>query len=65
MFGIKVRVAAPPEKGMANGELLNFLAKYLKLRKADVTLYSGETSRHKRVCVQGITLEVLMGYLVR
>jgi uncharacterized protein (TIGR00251 family) len=46
---LKVRVAAPPEDGKANAELLRFLAKEWGVTKAALELVSGESSRHKRL----------------
>jgi len=42
-----VRVAAQPEKGKANEELVDCLAEALGLRKADIALVAGATSRQK------------------
>ena len=44
-----VRVAAPPEKGRANAELLGCLASSLGLPKSSIELVSGALSRRKRV----------------
>lgn len=44
-----VRVAAPPEKGKANTELVECLASSLGLPKSAVELVSGALSRRKRV----------------
>jgi uncharacterized protein (TIGR00251 family) len=44
---LKVRIAAAPEDGKANEELLSFLAKALKLAKKDIVLETGEKSRLK------------------
>lgn len=49
---LKIKVAAPPEDGKANAELLKFLAKYFKCPKSSLTLVSGETSRHKRIKIE-------------
>jgi uncharacterized protein (TIGR00251 family) len=46
---LKVRVAAPPEKGAANRKLLDFLAKRLGLPKKAVRLTAGGQSREKVV----------------
>lgn len=46
---LKVRIAAPPEKGKANRALIKFLAKFLDLTQAQVVIVSGETSRHKKI----------------
>jgi len=42
-----VRVAAQPEKGKANEELVDCLSHALGLRKADIELVSGASSRLK------------------
>ena len=44
-----VRVAAAPEKGRANEELLDCLARALGIAKSAIVLVSGSTSRRKRV----------------
>lgn len=46
---LKIRIKAPPVDGKANTELIKFLAKEFAVRKNDITLISGELSRHKRV----------------
>lgn len=51
---LKVRLNAVPEKGEANAELIAFLAKTLKRPKSSLSIYSGETSRHKKVLIQGL-----------
>ncbi|MCC6394817.1 MAG: DUF167 domain-containing protein [Bryobacterales bacterium] len=49
---LKVRVAAPPEKGKANAELCAFLAKHYGVPRHCVSIISGETSPLKRVRVR-------------
>lgn len=51
---LKVRLAAPPVEGAANEALVAFLADTLGIRKRDVTLVSGERSRHKLVRIEGV-----------
>jgi uncharacterized protein (TIGR00251 family) len=46
---LKVAIAAPPVDGKANAALLQWLAKTLKLKRAQVTLVSGTASKDKRV----------------
>lgn len=48
---IKVALAAKPEKGEANQELINYLAKILEVRKYQVKIISGLTERAKLVKV--------------
>jgi uncharacterized protein (TIGR00251 family) len=54
---IKIRLAAVPEKGEANDELIRFLAKMLSIGKSNVTIVRGHKSRHKQAGVAGISLE--------
>lgn len=56
---LKIRLAAVPDKGQANAELIRFLAEFLGIGKSYVQLISGTTSRHKRVCISGIDLAQL------
>jgi uncharacterized protein len=44
-----VRVAAPPEKGKANEELRDCLARALGISKSSIELVAGSTSRRKRL----------------
>lgn len=48
---LKIRLAAQPEKGVANEKLIAFLAKELKIAKQQIKLLSGSASRHKRLCL--------------
>jgi uncharacterized protein (TIGR00251 family) len=54
---LKVRVAAPPEGGKANREILELLAEKLGLPAAGVTLVSGPASAAKVVALRGVTAE--------
>lgn len=56
---LKVRLNAIPEKGEANEELIAFLAKSWKLPKSSFSIQSGETSRHKKILIRGLSLESL------
>jgi len=46
---LKVSLAAQPEKGAANRELIDYLAKELGVRKYQVTITSGLTDKLKLV----------------
>jgi len=48
---IRIAVAATPEKGQANKELLKFLATALEIRKYQVKIISGAGSRLKLIKV--------------
>jgi uncharacterized protein len=49
-----VRLNAPPVEGAANEELIQVIAKALRVPKGAVTIVSGERSRTKRVRVAGV-----------
>jgi uncharacterized protein (TIGR00251 family) len=51
----KVDVAAIPEDGKANAELIDFLAHEFGVTKHQVTIVFGETSKHKIVRISGGT----------
>jgi uncharacterized protein (TIGR00251 family) len=48
---LRVRIAAAPEDGRANAELVAFVSKSLGCPKRDVTLLHGEKSRLKTLAV--------------
>jgi uncharacterized protein (TIGR00251 family) len=52
---LKVKVAAPPEKGRANEELLAFLARTLKVPRGNLHLTSGAASRAKVVAIDDLS----------
>lgn len=53
---LKVRLNAIPEKGKANETLIAFLSKQLEIPSSHIHLIAGDTSRHKRLLLTGITL---------
>lgn len=57
---LKVNVVSVPEKGKANRELLDFLAKKLNIAKSSMQIISGETDRYKKILIkQDVDLERL------
>lgn len=44
---LKIKLKALPVEGKANKELINFLAKSLRIPKGDIELIRGETSKQK------------------
>lgn len=56
---LKLSVTQPPEKGKANKALVALLSKQLALRRAQIELIAGETSRQKRFLVREITPDEL------
>ncbi|MFH1622491.1 MAG: DUF167 domain-containing protein [Candidatus Omnitrophota bacterium] len=45
--GLKVYVTSAPEKGRANVAVIEQLSKYLKVKKYEINILSGQHSRHK------------------
>jgi len=60
---VKVSLSAPPEDGRANAELIEALARWLGLEKANIRIDSGQTSRDKVVAFAGIDEVGLQGKL--
>jgi uncharacterized protein (TIGR00251 family) len=55
----RVKIAAPPVEGRANGELITFLARKLGLSKGSLTIIRGHTSRNKVIAIDGLTQDEL------
>jgi uncharacterized protein (TIGR00251 family) len=51
---LKVAVTAPPEDGRANQALVEALREALGLRRSQVELIGGQTSRDKRFLIRGV-----------
>ena len=47
--GLVVALKSPPEKGKANDELVDFLARMLKIPRSSVAIAHGSGGRHKTV----------------
>jgi hypothetical protein len=54
---LKLRLTSPPVEGAANRQCIDLLAQLLKVPRRDITILTGETSRHKTVRIAGITPE--------
>jgi uncharacterized protein (TIGR00251 family) len=50
---LKVRLTAPPVEGKANAALVAFLANILEVKKADITICSGQSGRTKMLLLTG------------
>ena len=46
---LKIRIAAPPEKGKANIELIKFLSKHFNVPKDQISIISGKTDPLKLI----------------
>ena len=54
---LKVALTAPPVDGAANKACRMFIAKLCKIPRSRVLLIGGETSRHKRLLLEGAGIE--------
>jgi uncharacterized protein (TIGR00251 family) len=54
---LAVRLTAPPVEGAANRACRDFLAEALGVKRAQVTLVSGEKSREKRFRIEELTAD--------
>jgi hypothetical protein len=52
---LKVAVTAPPEDGRANQALTELLRDWLGLKRSQVELAGGATSRNKQFLIRGVT----------
>ena len=62
---LKVAVTAPPEDGRANKALAEALRDLLGLKRSQVELLSGETSREKKFLIRGLALHELASRVAR
>ena len=53
----RIALTAPPVEGAANAALLIYLADLFDIPKRSVSLISGQSSRTKLVCIEGITID--------
>jgi uncharacterized protein (TIGR00251 family) len=58
---LEVAVTAPPEDGKANQALVELLREKLGLKRSQIGLLSGQTSRDKRFLIRDISRDELAG----
>ena len=52
-----IKIQGVPEKGKVNANLIEFLADTLKIAKSQIKIVSGQTSRLKKLNIQGASIE--------
>lgn len=57
-MALKIRVVAPPDKGVANGAVIALLAKALGVPESAFAIVSGETARSKVLAIAGVADEI-------
>jgi uncharacterized protein (TIGR00251 family) len=62
---LRLDVAAPPEKGKANKEVVAFLARALGLPRDAIAITAGEASRDKSVELRGVSEDEARARLAR
>ncbi|MCP9440389.1 MAG: DUF167 family protein [Nitrospira sp.] len=61
---VKIRVAAPPIDGLANEELIRFLAERCEIPRRRISIQVGATSRQKQVNLAGVSAEWVLARLI-
>lgn len=61
---LKVRVTAPPVDSAANEALVRFIAEKTGVPRGHVKLVRGETSRHKLLRIEGLTIQQIAAALL-
>jgi uncharacterized protein (TIGR00251 family) len=51
---LKIKIKAPPDKGKANEELIDFLSDIFSIAKSQIRIISGHSSRLKKIEIQAI-----------
>ena len=54
---LKIAVTVAPEKGKANKAVIKVLSKLLDVKRSDIEILYGETSREKKVLIRNISEE--------
>jgi uncharacterized protein (TIGR00251 family) len=62
---LQVKLAAPPDKGRANKELVDFLSESLGVRKSAIAIIRGHTGRHKIIEIEGTGREEALKRLLK
>jgi uncharacterized protein (TIGR00251 family) len=57
---LKIRIAAPPSKGKANQELINYLSDILGIAKNRIIIQHGNTSKKKIIVIEGLNQDRLL-----
>jgi uncharacterized protein (TIGR00251 family) len=60
---LKLRITAPPVEGKANEECTRLLAELFNVRKSQVTIIAGHTSRTKTIAVEGRSMAEIAAML--
>lgn len=56
---LKIRISAPPVEGAANKAVIDYLSGILNVRKSALEIASGQSSRAKRLKIDGVSAAML------
>ncbi|BCB97210.1 UPF0235 protein [Dissulfurispira thermophila] len=56
---IRIKLTAPPVGGAANEQLIELLSKTLSIKKGNIEIVKGDSSRCKIIKIKGLSEEVL------
>jgi hypothetical protein len=62
---VRISVTAPPEDGRANEALIELLRDWLGVKRSQIELLKGQTSREKAFLIRGMTAEALSQQLAQ
>ncbi len=57
---LHLKIAAPPVRGKANKELIDFLSDVLGVRKSAISILKGETSHRKVISIIGLPQDEIL-----
>ena len=60
---LRIAVAAPAQRGRANAALIACLAKWLGLRRRQISITTGATSARKTIAIEGVTADTVLALL--
>ncbi|MFA5628841.1 MAG: DUF167 domain-containing protein [Dehalococcoidales bacterium] len=52
---LRIKINAPPTKGKANKELINYLSRLLGISKSSLEIVKGHTSKNKLIAIDGLS----------
>lgn len=62
---LKIRLTSPPVDDAANSACIEFLAQILRVRKNQIEIASGRTSRIKQIMIKGSSLKEVKNILLK
>lgn len=54
---LKVHIIKPPAEGRANREIIEYFTRLLKIKKSQIKIEKGLSSRNKVLSIRGITID--------